>query len=62
MISTSRARKILGKKYSHLTDEQMEMLLTKTYLLADIVTNMIDSKVFQSPVGVIDSQGESQDD
>lgn len=62
MINISRAKKILGKKYSHLTDEQMEMLLTKTYLLADIVTNLIDSKVFQSPARIIDSQGEKQDD
>jgi len=62
MMSLSRARKILGKKYSHLTNEEIEMLLTKTYPLADMVTNLIAKKVFESRVRIIDSEKGRTDD
>lgn len=62
MISTFKARKILGEKYSHLDDEQIETLVNKTYLLAGIAIDLSDKKVFQSPKCFIDSQKEKKDD
>jgi hypothetical protein len=62
MISVAKARKILGKKYSHLDSEQLEVLLSKTYLLAGMAITLSDIKVFQSPKCFIDSQKEKKDD
>ncbi len=38
------------------------MLLTKTYPLADMVTNLIAKKVFESRVRIIDSEKGRTDD
>jgi len=62
MISIGKARKILGNKYLHLTNDEIESLVNKTYLLAEIAVNLADKKVFQSPACIIDSQKEKKDD
>ena len=62
MLSIPRARKILGKKYSHLTDEEIEALLAKTHSLADMVTSLISKKVFESPASIIDYSKETGND
>ena len=63
MISISRARKILGKKYSHLDDDGIESLIQKTYTLAEMAIHLSDKKVvFQSQACIIDSNGKKKDD
>jgi hypothetical protein len=62
MLTVSRARKILGKKYSHLNDEQIDILVSKTHILADIVVNLSENKKFQSQACFIDSNREKKDD
>ncbi len=62
MLSILKARKILGKNYSHLNNEQIEILLSKTHVLADIVINLSDTRKFQSKAWFIDSQKGKLDD
>jgi len=56
MISTSRARKMLGKEYASMSDSQIEKLIGDLYALADIVTGQIRIKVSNKQLGVIDSK------
>lgn len=55
MISTSRARQILGNSYKSLTDLQVEQLVKDLYVLADIVTDQVKANVSNKQLGVIDS-------
>lgn len=55
MISTSRARKILGKEYASMSDSQIEQFIGDLYALADIVTEQVRIKVSNKQLGVIDS-------
>lgn len=61
MISINKARKILGKQYSHLTDPEIVTMINRTYLLAEIALNMKE-KVFEFPTGVIDSNKNTGND
>lgn len=41
MISTSRAKKILGKEWKNGTDQEVQDLLNQLYGLADLVTDQV---------------------
>ena len=62
MITEDRARKILGNKYKHLSDKEIESLLSRTYFLAEMAVNLADNKKFQSRAWIIDSKKGKQDD
>ena len=62
MLSINRAKKILGKKYSHLSDEQLEVLVGRTYYLAELALGLREEEVFQSPAGIIDFDKEKLND
>lgn len=52
MISINQCRKILGKEYNHLKDEDIELLRNNLYQIAKITIEINKTKKKKEPISI----------